>query len=171
MTRFKYQLGSVWNGFRGSSYQSIICLVLRYVLRTQILTMTLSEWEVFSKRICKFRQRMVPFDWNKSRCFRCFLHKWVETHKLTYKSVIGTFAEIKTQLQFFYSVPIKVQNGFDLNIKVLLKSQSTLENVKQQQQGTYSISLQWICSGSKSSLSLNFHHAVYTWSKVGRSVE
>ena len=55
--------------------------------------------ESFSKRNCKFRQRMVPFDWNKSRRFRIVLRlgggtKFTES----YKFVIGTFAEIKTWL-------------------------------------------------------------------------
>ena len=95
MTRFKYWLGSVWNSFMESSYQSIIYL-FSDTFSSQILTMTLSGWKVFSKRICKFRQRMVPFDWNKSRCFRvvlssCGEHKWKQN-----KFVNGTFAEIKT---------------------------------------------------------------------------
>ena len=61
--------------------------------------MTVSEWEPFSKRNCKFRQRMVPFDWNKSRRFRIVLRLGGRTKFAeSYNFVIGTFAEIKTWL-------------------------------------------------------------------------
>ena len=71
MTRFKYWLGSVWNSFMESPYQSIIYL-FSDMFSSQILTMTLSGWKVFSKRNFNSGQRMVPFDWNKSRWFRMF---------------------------------------------------------------------------------------------------
>ena len=59
--------------------------------------MTLPGGKVFSKRNCNSGQRMVPFDWNKSRRFRIVLRLGGRTKFAeSYNFVNGTFAEIKT---------------------------------------------------------------------------